>query len=212
MFANIAAKSAELPTEIVIAVQRNCHLVTQIQKRLVRILCSIPKTTRKTLEPKPCKIKPVALEQVANKSKHKLIWDSTKQLWRCTACGAFCHKSAETARVWLQATCYPLPSDANGPVQIPVDTPHLVGGQIPHASHALYFYRGFTFCFKCGTTSAIKSYKTFPEECTLKCTVQTAAQRTRLLSMKHPQDPLGTQGKEWPLHTTTHFGDVRNCS
>ena len=36
--------------------------------------------------------------------------------------------------------------------------------------------------------------------------------RTRLLSMKHPQDPLGTQGKEWPLHTTTHFGDVRNCS
>ena len=211
MFANIAATSAELPTKLVIEVQQNCHLVTQIQKRLVRVLCSFPKNPRRILEPKPAKIKSVPLQQVANKSKHKLIWDATKQLWRCTACGAFCHKSADTARMWLQASCYPLPSDANGPVRIPVDIPHLVGGQVPHATHALYFYRGFTFCNGCGTTSSFKTNQTFPEPCTNMCTVQTAAQRNRLLNCKHPQDPRGTKDKVWPCHTTTYFGAVTNC-
>ena len=51
MFANIAAKSAELPSEIVIAVQLNCSLVTQIQKKWYASFALFQRRPEKYLNP-----------------------------------------------------------------------------------------------------------------------------------------------------------------
>ena len=204
-FADLAAKKFELPTDITIAVQINCELAVRIQKRLVHILCSFPKSPRKTLDPKPRVLRPVSvpLEDEAAKSMHQLIWNEQNKSWRCTRCGAVGAKSSQTVRPWLAAKCHPVPSDAKGPVPVPIGMPHLIGSGIPHATHALYFYRGITFCDKCGSYASVAISAALTKVCTYRCTPQTAAQRRRLLETKHPQNAKCV----FPLSVTTFLPD-----
>ena len=183
--------------------QDNCKLVSRIQKRLVRILCGFPKSPRKTIEPKPIVPRPVfvPLEDEAAKSSHQLTWNDTAKGWRCSQCAAFGAKSSSTIRPWLSDKCIPVPSDAKGPVRLPFGIPHLIGANTPHASHALYFYRGYTFCDMCGSCAVNQKSTARKEVCRGRCTTQTAQQRKRLKKGEHPQSAKHT----FPIAETSFF-------
>ena len=86
-----------------------------------------------------------SLDDEASRSKHDLVWSAESRGWRCNHCKSFGARASPTVRLWLQSYFTPtLIGDARGPVRIPPEHPHLVGRNVPHASHLLYFYRGVT--------------------------------------------------------------------
>ena len=90
-FADLAAKRVELPRHITDAVQNSCVLVSKVQRRLVKILCSIPKLPRAFVEPKPKKERPkyLSLDEEAVQSRHRLTFDAEGKGWRCSNCQSF---------------------------------------------------------------------------------------------------------------------------
>ena len=132
------------------------------------------------------------LDDEAAKSAHQLIWNEQAKGWRCSQCAAFGAKASHTIRPWLTARCIPVPSDAKGPVRLPLGIPHLIGADIPHATRALYLYRGYTFCDKCGSCAANRISTALKDDCRGFCTPQTAQQRKRLRNAGHPQSAKHT--------------------
>ena len=113
---------------------------------------------------------------------------------------SFGTKNAPTIRQWLQSYCTITLTDARGPVQIPSGHPHLAGTHVPHTSHSLYYYRGITYCDKCGSYGSQKMSSILQGQCEGICTIQTVAQRGRLRACKP------SQGKgEFPTHEHTTF-------
>ena len=148
-FANIAAKSVEVPKNISTIVIYHVHLVAKVQKRLTKIIVTLPYVPREVVELKPPKPKRATLDSLVAESKHTLV--DHLHGWQCIKCKSTVFRGAVTIRDFLLSSCTEVViSDADGPERIPPDHPHLVGKHLAHSSHVLYYYRGVTFCAACG--------------------------------------------------------------
>ena len=160
-------------------------------------MCAAFPNPRVFVEPKPRKERPkyLSLDEEAVQSRHRLTFDAEGKGWRCSNCQSFGKKAAPTIRLWLQSYCTTVLSDATGPVQVPVGHPHLVGSQVSHSSHSLYFYRGITYCDECGSYCHQTLSTALKKVCSKVCTAQTERQRDKL---RGQEVPWGIQ-KSFPL-------------
>ena len=148
-FASIAAKSVELPKKFSSIVIYHVNLVAKVQKRLTKIIITLPYVPREVVELKPPKPKRATLDKLVADSKHTLV--THLHGWQCIKCKSIVFRGAVTIRDFLSSSCTEVViSDADGPERVPPDHPHLVGKNLAHSSHVLYYYRGVTFCAACG--------------------------------------------------------------